>query len=356
MFRRRRPQRSIPFSFDSFLDVVANVVGIIMRLILVAWVSGRAYHAGLSNSKLDVVPAKQPAKVAVVQAEPTTVADPLEIEVAQHRLELQEEQDRLHEQENWCHYWESVKARSSEEKAMLVMAEQVLQQHRDQLDHSAEEQTAASQGVHVSVADLEERQRRVAEELLALQKLPPLTKTLHYHTPISRPVHSEELHFECRQGRVSFIDIQSFLIEVRNHLDEHGQQLRTQWSVEGVTGPIGAFRLRYTVERDKGLLDGATPSGEGNFRYGMTGWLAEPTAAVRGETAPLAANAEFRRLTQSLDPEHTVVTFWVYPDSFALYRQLRDYLHERNIEVAGRPLPEGVGIASTRHGAASRGQ
>ena len=44
MIRRRRTQREIPFSFDSFLDVVANVVGIILRLILVAWVGGRSYH------------------------------------------------------------------------------------------------------------------------------------------------------------------------------------------------------------------------------------------------------------------------------------------------------------------------
>ena len=28
MIRRRRPQREIAFSFDSFLDVVANVVGL----------------------------------------------------------------------------------------------------------------------------------------------------------------------------------------------------------------------------------------------------------------------------------------------------------------------------------------
>src|SRR4051812_11631321 len=43
MIRRRRPQRRIEFSFDSFLDVVANVVGIILRLILVAWVGARSY-------------------------------------------------------------------------------------------------------------------------------------------------------------------------------------------------------------------------------------------------------------------------------------------------------------------------
>ena len=42
MLRRRRRSREIPFSFDSFLDVVANVVGIIIRLILVVWVGAPA--------------------------------------------------------------------------------------------------------------------------------------------------------------------------------------------------------------------------------------------------------------------------------------------------------------------------
>ena len=43
MYRRRRQKREIPFSFDSFLDVVANVVGIIIRLILITWVGSKSY-------------------------------------------------------------------------------------------------------------------------------------------------------------------------------------------------------------------------------------------------------------------------------------------------------------------------
>ena len=41
--RRRKPPAGELFSFDSFLDVVANVVGIILRLILVAWAGARTY-------------------------------------------------------------------------------------------------------------------------------------------------------------------------------------------------------------------------------------------------------------------------------------------------------------------------
>ena len=40
----------------------------------------------------------------------------------------------------------------------------------------------------------------------------------------------------------------------------------------------------------------------------------------------------------------------------ALYRRIRDYLYDRDVVVAGRPLPEGVPISSSRRGSVSRGQ
>src|SRR5436853_247451 len=86
MMRRRRRVREIPFSFDSFLDIVANVVGVIIRLILVVWVGARSY-----SSLQAIVPpaAVAPASPAV---EP---ADPLQDDLARHRQELAESQERL---------------------------------------------------------------------------------------------------------------------------------------------------------------------------------------------------------------------------------------------------------------------
>ena len=42
MIRRRRKVREIEFSFDSFLDVVANIVGILIILIVVAGIKAGA--------------------------------------------------------------------------------------------------------------------------------------------------------------------------------------------------------------------------------------------------------------------------------------------------------------------------
>ncbi|HEV3021996.1 MAG TPA: hypothetical protein VGX76_06000, partial [Pirellulales bacterium] len=118
----------------------------------------------------------------------------------------------------------------------------------------------------------------------------------------------------------------------------------------------------YTIERQRGTLDsfssGAGPAGESGFRYGLSEWQAEAIAAVRGETASeaLAPRSQFRQIADVLDPQQTVVTFWVYPDSFALFRQLRDYLYDHELEVAGRPLPPGMPISCSKFGTVSRGQ
>ena len=150
------------------------------------------------------------------------------------------------------------------------------------------------------------------------------------------------------------------MTEVKRGLEEKTKQLRSQWEVSDVAGPVGAFQLHYTVERERGLLDGGGPSPEtqGSFRAGLRGWQLEPLPGVRGETEEQAfkPGSDFRQVADVLDPQQHTVTFWVYPDSFALYRRLRDYLYERDIVVAGRPLPDGAPIAASRHGSASRGQ
>src|SRR5262249_319593 len=91
MIRRRRRNREIPFSFDSFLDVVANVVGIIIRLILVVWVGAPSYRSIHNPAR----PAQPSAAPAAAVAEPS---GPLEAELARQRQELEQAQARLLEQ------------------------------------------------------------------------------------------------------------------------------------------------------------------------------------------------------------------------------------------------------------------
>src|SRR5205085_10163548 len=130
-------------------------------------------------------------------------------------------------------------------------------------------------------------------------------------------VHSEELFFECHQQRVAFIDIAALLGDIRQGMETKGQLLRTNWQVNDITSPVGAFRLRYTLERERGLLDviggEGSPENSGNYRYGLSEWQVEPVVPDRGESvqAALAPGSEFRQIVDTLDPSLTAVTFWV---------------------------------------------
>ena len=50
------------------------------------------------------------------------------------------------------------------------------------------------------------------------------------------------------------------------------------------------------------------------------------------------------------------VTLWIYPDSFSLYRRLREDLTEQGFSVAARPLPEGMTIRGSPMGTQSAAQ
>src|SRR5207248_2092449 len=118
-----------------------------------------------------------------------------------------------------------------------------------------------------------ERGKRLAEELDALRKQPSPKKTHRYRTPVSHPLQTEEVMFECFRGRVTVIDIAALQDEAARTLRDKGEMLRTQWEVTDLTPPVGAFRLRYTVERERGLLENgsAAPADRNNFRYGQSG-------------------------------------------------------------------------------------
>ena len=339
MIRRRRKTREIEFSFDSFLDVVANVVGIILRLILVAWVGARSYKA--------VVPSTPPTLTKEEIAELPDPKDPLAPELERQRRELAEAQSRLLENLKEWKKLQQDSTLTAEELARLTSHVAEVDSERKNVEDKERQDTQAARNAFLSLQEIRERGKRVVEEIEALRKAPPSKQTLRYRTPVSHVLQWEGMEFECRRGRVAFIDMAGFRQEIDRALSEEGQKILDETHhYENVTQAIGAFRLRYKLELD-------------TINSRIITWAeAEPVMLERGETLEkaLSPGSEFRRLIDSIEPESTAVTLWVYTDSFPLYRKLRDYMHERDIEVAGRPAPEGIGMTYSSLGTHSRGQ
>ena len=351
MFRRRRPLKNeaIHFSFDSFLDLVTNVVGIIIRLILVTWAGARSYHASMQWLEVEPVAPTPAAKIT---------DDPLHHRVEQSQRDLDEAKTRLLAQ---LQDLEKIEAKAQFTEAQLVS----LIKNRDELDMQRKAlESKGGQGgdkiqlTTLSVEQVRQRSKKLLDDIKKIEAAPTSKKQLKYHAPVSHSIRSEELFFECKAGRVTYIDLPSFMQEYKRSLDEVSVELKSKWSVERTTPPVGPYRLRYVVERERSPLDAGDSPASGNYRYGLSGWEVVPITSDRGETLEqaLREKSEFRQLVDPLDGNLTVVTFWVYPDSFELFRQLRDHLYERGLDIAGRPLPTGAPIAASKHGTASRGQ
>jgi hypothetical protein len=354
MIRRRRPARGIEFSFDSFLDVVANVVGIILRLILVAWVGAKSYKA--------FIPPPPPPQVLEEVLAPPDPDDPLAAELDRQRRELAATQAQLLEQLRQYEGARQEKGKAETAVSDLTSRRRELEQTRAGLENAARDRGEDGKAASLSLKEIQERSKQLAEQIEALRKAPSAKQTLRYRAPVSRELQSEELFLECRKGQVTVIDLGGLYEQVGKVLRDHGEKLRTQREVSDTTPAVGAFQMHYVVEREKELheelLPGLEGSARGNFRFGLSRWDLQPVDDTRGETAEqaLAAGSAFRRVIDALDAHQTAVTLWVYPDSFPLYRRLRDYLHDRSVVVAGRLLPEGAPIAGSKHGTASRGQ
>ena len=330
MHRRRRPSRDkIQFSFDSFLDVVANVNGIIIRLIIVAWVGARTYQ---STMHFHDEPIPESSPVAKLPA-PKIEDEPMSPVLAAARAELEKARKQLAAK--------VIHADDGSKTLDAVHAELTsLTKKRADLDDMARQtaQVAVREKKDVRAGALsnEELQRRLGLFRQAIEKveaMPAPTKVLRYRTPVSKTVTSEELFFECKNSKVTFLDLAGFLKEIEQVFPDFKERLRTEFSIDETTSQIGAFRVRYTVERSRtaGEAYGGVgrPIDKNYFGYRLGRFVAEPISPNRGETLAqaLRPSSEFRQTVDALDSQ-TVVTFWVYPDSFALFRTLREYLYQ----------------------------
>jgi hypothetical protein len=199
---------------------------------------------------------------------------------------------------------------------------------------------------------------QIRNELDTLANIPrPKGKTLIAKNPVSLPVDSTEVHFELRRDRIAHLDLDRLIdlvkADAKLRLRLHGSPR----PINSVVGPVGAFALRYQMGPD---MDSSVSSMIENrgVTFLLQGWEVIPEGDVRGETYPTTRHpaSAYARVISRHSPEAAVITMWVYPDSFALYRTLRDELQAHGFMVAARPLPEGLAIRGSPSGSISAGQ
>jgi len=327
--RRPKPEDVSSAGQDSFLDVVTNIVGIL--IILVMLVGGRA-----RKMIQDALPA-QNERVAALEEE----VDGLDqkVALAEHEVEELAAQART---------VATAAAFAGEARLQLATAVSAatLEIDRRKQETDSVRVKAAEAAARRKELETEIEQRTLEAEGLA--HLPATTKeVLAYPTPVGRVVNGEEIHFRLGEGRIAFIPIEDLFELAKSQTRRHSGSIADLASRIESVGPVQGFSLDYVIEAK---VDQA----RGQVLIRSREWVVRPVGIGNGETAEeaLSPRSRFRQVLSAVNPE-TTVTLWCYPDSFESYRTIREDLHRLGIPTACRPMPEGAPIGGSTEGSKS---
>jgi uncharacterized small protein (DUF1192 family) len=370
---RRAPRAELEFGNDSFLDVICNIVGVLIILILVC--GDHISKAPVTAEMLASIPipgsthevkpsvptpaAKPKVSKPVIEEPPAPVAPPPDIPLSP---ELVRQRDRLQAE------LASLGASRQAAESQLTELSDVGRAAGDRISAissavSAERAQAGKRREQVeiltaNVAKAKQIQRSLENDVkLAEREKSPVKPIKHRMTPMSREVTGKEVHFRLLNDRVALVPVDELAQRLKPQIERQKDFLMKYRRQEGQVGPVGGFSMKYAVERDSMMAMDEFRGGRGTVRISVTRWEIVPEPELQTETAEqaLKRGSAFIGALKAADVDATL-TFWVYPDSFKIFRRLRDFAYEEGFTVAARPLPQGVPICGSPNGSRSAGQ
>jgi len=341
---RASQDHSEAINSDSFLDIVANIVGILIILVLVAGMRIRQATTQAAQVEQVVEPAPPRDDGALVGALTRKRAAELNV------FQLANQQRRVQAE---------LAARQREQVHLATALERGRQQlgkRRGTLDVAAQEQF----DLRRQVSSLQQALDRLGQIRQAIDsEAPEAVKIESLPTPLSKTVLGTEMHFRLEAGRVVYVPLDRIVDKVKAELQQKAHHLRAQKSYTDTAGPVDGFYIRYTFERVDMKVNAANG---GQVTFGsmatVTGFHAIPAREGLGETLDeaLRPDSDFRRRIATGNPTHTTITLWVYPDAFDDFRRLKRELYTQGYPVAGRPMPQGIHIGGSPNGTKSAAQ
>jgi hypothetical protein len=333
---RPRPQAEAPGQ-DSFLDVVANLVGILIILVMIV----------AAQAKRGFVAREFPAEIPAAVEEPmpdVAAATAAANEVEQGLVEINRNL-QAHKQEL------AIKAAERAKLQLLVtIAEQRLNEHRDQL--TAEDQQRFDLQTQLTQSAQELQQLEI--ERMTLDQARPGNVIPHLPTPMAKTVFGTEIHFRLLGGRIAYLPWDEMIEAMKADLPRQAPKLadtpRAEFSLPVMSGFGGKYILRrFDVDVQTKIAVAR------QTRVGLERFFFVQVDDPIGETIEqaLRPGSQFRSRLSAPQAKGATVTLWVYPDSFEDFRTVKQELFKMGFLTAGRPLPAGHPIGGSPDGTRS---
>lgn len=327
-------QSNITTGQDAFLDIVANLVGILIILIVIV-----GAHAGAAAR--DHVAVDQDLKSNIHQAVLQTQRQQMDLE----KLEIDNEQlETLIDQEKA--YARQLTEVRHQRLVELETVRQLIQKQTKDLNEK-------DRGAFLAKTKQQNLQRKLTEAKATLaalnsadvpQNIDTKTETIdHYPSPIARTVFSQEIHFRLLNGKLVWVPLDELVENMKQHwslIAENKSFLKTKQTV----GPVGNFRLQYDLDSR-----GQGASRRVQFRK----FDLIPVDQNAGEPVNWALQSGQSQWSTRLAlyaPKTTTVSVWAYPDSYQEHAKIKKWLHTHGYQMASWPMEHGRFISGSPNG------
>ncbi len=327
---------------DSFLDIVANLVGILIILVVVVGAQASASWVHTSPSEGLV------AKIDDLKESKARLDDTI--------TKLQSDNESLvrkQAKEN------SLAAALTDQRHEALISLEIFQQKlkvakKTRLEKLAAIDTAAAIEIEKKDA-FEVQQRLLKDELAELNRESkavsysnePATEVIkHFPNPIAKTVFSDEIHFCLNNGRLSYVPMTELLSLIKSEWKRNAERLSRVEQVIEIVGPVGDYRMQYelVVETNYDRMgDGTMAQKSVSFQ----GFRMIPSSPLIGEPieAALQKNSNFQKRLTNFEPGKTTVSIWVYPNDFESHAILKKWIYENGFQMASWPLDHGKRIS-----------
>ena len=334
---RKRKETELELSGqDSFLDLVSNIVGILIILVMVAGIRAQYSTANVSDSPKISADSQTLADIEsrhqeLLTKEETALRLRMDVEDVQIQAEAVTEQLLLQSRE----YATLFDLMTSMRAGIELAAEEKSLSFKEKIEHQRQLQEINAKLEQIDKAKAYFQQTR--PKATVLENIP---------TPLSRSVEGKEIHLRLLGGRVVYVPLDELIIRLRGHIGEELSRYSKQKTNIGKVGPIDNFELEFLLAtHEHGIY----------LQYAEAVPKLEPLGQpLRQELA--SPQSELRRKLSAFQKDLYTVTVWIYPDSFEEYQELKQFLQEEGYSVAARPLVMGSAIGVSPFGTKSSTQ
>jgi hypothetical protein len=322
---------------DSFLDIVASVVSIMIILFMMTGLKIKNTPVEVANA-ISAAVAKTGAELAGDLASERAMRE----EVLKTARQVQEVQREA--------------ILRQQERDLLATAVAAIQRQTQGTQQELSAQSQQDSDLDRGILDARLRLSDLEHQRWTIESAPAAPVQIEsYPTPLSRAVEGHEIHFQLRRGRLALIPLDALLQDFKTDLEHRLNQLRDLPEMTETVGPEGGFRMRYSMERVDTPPEEAIKTHHGGSYARLKLYTLIPSSDDLGETLDeaLREDSRFHQVLGNPRTKTSTITIWVYPDSFDAFRTLRKELYGAGFPVAARPLPEGKPIAGSPEGSKS---